>query len=253
VGEEMKLISVSALLFVILLGALFIYVAADIPDFGDRYSAPNRYIQLFSMDASGELEDDLSQGVIPTRLMDKIEEKELPLPYEAKRGAGVFLFSLHEGIEEVEGNLNKGIFPEELKNEFEGIGVSLSDTVRVMKEEEDNWVIADKEEFIVKKEGDRLNIYEAGWDLMIEKGELYYPDEQKYYFIEKDGDTLNVYRYALIVRYIEEGHHETEVPNMVTYILADYRSYDTLGETTVIFTAGVAVILLLRRRAKRPE
>jgi multicomponent Na+:H+ antiporter subunit B len=40
---------------------------------------------------------------------------------------------------------------------------------------------------------------------------------------------------------------------MVTYILADYRGYDTLGETTVIFTAGVAVMLLLRRREKRPE
>ena len=249
----MKLISVSALLFVILLGALFIYVAVDIPDFGDPYSAPNRYIQLFSMDADEELEDDLSQGVIPQRLMDKIREKKLPLPYEAKRGAGVLLFSLHAGTEEVEGSLNKERFPGALRTDFEESGVSLSDTVRVMKEEEDNWIIADKEEFIVRKEGDGLTIYDAGWDLMIEKGELHYPDEQKYYFVEKDGDTLKVYRYALIVRYIEEGHHETEVPNMVTYILADYRGYDTLGETTVIFTAGVSVILLLRRRARRPE
>ena len=55
------------------------------------------------------------------------------------------------------------------------------------------------------------------------------------------------------MRFVEEGKHETEVPNMVTYILADYRSYDTLGETTVIFTAGVAVLLLLRRTGKRPE
>jgi len=30
-------------------------------------------------------------------------------------------------------------------------------------------------------------------------------------------------------------------------VLASYRGYDTLGETTVIFTAGVGVILLLRR------
>ena len=28
----------------------------------------------------------------------------------------------------------------------------------------------------------------------------------------------------------------------------DYRGYDTLGETTVIFTAGIAVLLLLKRR-----
>ena len=49
-------------------------------------------------------------------------------------------------------------------------------------------------------------------------------------------------------RYIEKSMEETEVPNLVTSVLADYRSYDTLGETTVIFSAGMAVILLLRRR-----
>jgi multicomponent Na+:H+ antiporter subunit B len=52
-------------------------------------------------------------------------------------------------------------------------------------------------------------------------------------------------------RYIEETEIETATPNMVTSVLADYRGYDTLGETTVIFTAGVSCILLLRRRKKR--
>jgi len=51
-------------------------------------------------------------------------------------------------------------------------------------------------------------------------------------------------------RYIAKALEETEVPNIVTAILADYRGYDTLGETTVIFTAGVSVILLLRRNKK---
>ncbi len=35
---------------------------------------------------------------------------------------------------------------------------------------------------------------------------------------------------------------EIGIPNIVTSVLASYRGYDTLGETTVIFTAGVAVI-----------
>ena len=35
------------------------------------------------------------------------------------------------------------------------------------------------------------------------------------------------------------------IPNMVTAILASYRGYDTFGELTVIFTAGVGVMLLL--------
>ena len=47
-------------------------------------------------------------------------------------------------------------------------------------------------------------------------------------------------------RYIEESFAETEVPNMVTAVLADYRGYDTLGETTVIFTAALACLLILR-------
>jgi multicomponent Na+:H+ antiporter subunit B len=48
-------------------------------------------------------------------------------------------------------------------------------------------------------------------------------------------------------RYIEKTIEETHTPDMVTSVLADYRGYDTLGETTVIFTAGIACLLLLRR------
>ena len=45
--------------------------------------------------------------------------------------------------------------------------------------------------------------------------------------------------------YIERIDDEIGVPNMVTAILASYRGYDTWGETTVIFTACVGVMLLL--------
>lgn len=46
--------------------------------------------------------------------------------------------------------------------------------------------------------------------------------------------------------YIERSLEETSVPNMVTAVLADYRGYDTLFETIVIFTAGIVCIFLLR-------
>jgi multicomponent Na+:H+ antiporter subunit B len=52
-------------------------------------------------------------------------------------------------------------------------------------------------------------------------------------------------------RYIEQTLRETLVPNVVTSVLASYRGYDTLGETTVIFTAGIGVLLLLRGGRKR--
>ena len=49
-------------------------------------------------------------------------------------------------------------------------------------------------------------------------------------------------------RYLNDALRETGVPNVVTAVLASYRGYDTLGETTVVFTAGIGVIALLRRR-----
>lgn len=46
-------------------------------------------------------------------------------------------------------------------------------------------------------------------------------------------------------RYLEQGVQEVGTPNRVTAVLASYRGYDTLGETLVVFTAGLAVMLLL--------
>ena len=54
-------------------------------------------------------------------------------------------------------------------------------------------------------------------------------------------------------RYIQESPKEIGIPNIVTSVLASYRGYDTLGETTVIFTAGVAVMALLGVRRRRPR
>jgi len=51
--------------------------------------------------------------------------------------------------------------------------------------------------------------------------------------------------------YITESVEETSVPNIVTAVLADYRSYDTMFETVVVFAAGIAVYSLLRRSRKR--
>jgi len=45
--------------------------------------------------------------------------------------------------------------------------------------------------------------------------------------------------------YVDETPNDIAVPNIVTAVLASYRGFDTLGETMVIFTAGLAVILLL--------
>ncbi|MEE4211933.1 MAG: DUF4040 domain-containing protein [Parvularcula sp.] len=45
--------------------------------------------------------------------------------------------------------------------------------------------------------------------------------------------------------YLEQTPQDIEVPNIVTAVLASYRGFDTLGETVVVFTAGLACLLLL--------
>jgi len=54
--------------------------------------------------------------------------------------------------------------------------------------------------------------------------------------------------------YLAGSIPQTGIPNVVTSVLASYRGFDTLGETTVIFTAGIGVLLLLKRlRSAAPD
>jgi multicomponent Na+:H+ antiporter subunit B len=53
--------------------------------------------------------------------------------------------------------------------------------------------------------------------------------------------------------YIQSTRNEIGVPNIVTAVLASYRGYDTLGELTVIFTAGIGVLSLLWYRKRREK
>ena len=53
--------------------------------------------------------------------------------------------------------------------------------------------------------------------------------------------------------FVELTESEIVIPNVVSAILADFRGYDTLGETFVIFTAGLAVLLALHRAARRDD
>jgi multicomponent Na+:H+ antiporter subunit B len=55
----------------------------------------------------------------------------------------------------------------------------------------------------------------------------------------------------VVPRYLNESEVEIGIPNVVTSVLASYRGYDTLGEVTVIFTAGIGIMLLLAGGVKR--
>jgi multicomponent Na+:H+ antiporter subunit B len=51
--------------------------------------------------------------------------------------------------------------------------------------------------------------------------------------------------------YLEAARENRIAANVVTAVLADYRSFDTLGETLVVFTAGIGIMMLLRVRRRR--
>lgn len=51
-------------------------------------------------------------------------------------------------------------------------------------------------------------------------------------------------------RYVEQGVEETGAMNTVAGMILDYRAFDTLGESHVLFTALICVMVLLRRDSK---
>jgi multicomponent Na+:H+ antiporter subunit B len=62
------------------------------------------------------------------------------------------------------------------------------------------------------------------------------------------GDPASPATNYLSPQYIERAYHDTHTPNVVTAILADYRSFDTLIETAVVLTAALACLLVLQRK-----
>ena len=61
------------------------------------------------------------------------------------------------------------------------------------------------------------------------------------------GDPQSPASTYLSPHYIKVPHEVTHVPNIVTAVLGDYRGYDTMFETVVIYCAGMAVVSVLRR------
>ena len=53
------------------------------------------------------------------------------------------------------------------------------------------------------------------------------------------GDIASPVHQHVAPRYIAESGSELHIPNVVTTVLASYRGFDTLGETIVVFTAGL--------------
>jgi len=55
--------------------------------------------------------------------------------------------------------------------------------------------------------------------------------------------------------YLKEGLVKTGASNLVSSVILDFRAYDTLGEATILFTAVIGVLTIVRRigRKKKDE
>ena len=53
--------------------------------------------------------------------------------------------------------------------------------------------------------------------------------------------------------FIKYAYSDTKVPNLVTAVLADYRAFDTMFETVVVFIATLGIIMLFRRESNQVE
>ena len=62
-------------------------------------------------------------------------------------------------------------------------------------------------------------------------------------------DPIHLYPDPTFVEISQSDMHG--LPNVVTAVLASYRGYDTLGETSVVLTAGIAVLLILQTRGDK--
>ena len=51
--------------------------------------------------------------------------------------------------------------------------------------------------------------------------------------------------------FLNQGLRQTGATNLVSSVVLDYRAYDTLGEATILFTAVVAVLAVMRKVGRK--
>lgn len=70
-------------------------------------------------------------------------------------------------------------------------------------------------------------------------------------FLPVHGSPDNPAVNEVMERYVEEGMNETGAVNTVAGMILDYRAFDTLGESFVLFTAVCAVTILMKNTKKK--
>lgn len=74
-------------------------------------------------------------------------------------------------------------------------------------------------------------------------------------YLPEIGDVKSAPNQHVTPHYISQSAHETGSPNIVTGVIIDYRGFDTMWETGVMFLAGLTTYLILTSNpvGRRPE
>jgi len=64
-------------------------------------------------------------------------------------------------------------------------------------------------------------------------------------------DTFGEHSLRMSEIYVKEGAEKTGAANLVAGVLWDFRGYDTLGEATILFTAAMGILTILRIKGKK--
>ena len=133
----------------------------------------------------------------------------------------LFLFRTDIRFEE---DLKKGIFSEDLKKVFKTNGFSLSDNALITKGKEDEWVIADEEKFIARKEAKRLNLY-----------------KMRKFFARKGDGKLNIYKDYKV---LDLFFLVTKVAVITAVFYFPFSEFALLGDLLIFVTAKLSVMML---------
>jgi multisubunit Na+/H+ antiporter MnhB subunit len=68
-----------------------------------------------------------------------------------------------------------------------------------------------------------------------------------------DLDPFGTHKTRMASEYIANGVKDVGAINLVTGIVFDYRGYDTLGEATILFTAVMGVLAILRLKTHKQD
>lgn len=72
-------------------------------------------------------------------------------------------------------------------------------------------------------------------------------------YMPKTGELNNPANNEVAQRYLEKGLEETGATNIVAGMILDYRAFDTLGESHVLYVAAITVTILLRLDKKKRD